>query len=298
MSVVLVTGAAGGTQGATGRQVAELLLGQGIAVRAFVRKLDGRAARLRELGAEIVAGDLRDIADVQPALADVDRVFFTYPVTDGLLDATAAMATAARAAGVRRLVEVSQLTPRPGAISPRTRQHWVSEQVFDWADVGAIHLRATVFFENISRMAAGAARSGRLTAPLGHEHSVLPLVSAGDVARVAAVLLADPARPAKPFYRLVGAVPTIGELVAGFGLEYVNIDGQVWREQALAQGIDPHAVEHLSRVFRAFDTAERGDGAALGDKEAFRVTDEIESITGTRPETIREFLAKTSVPTS
>src|SRR6266496_3666463 len=143
--LVLVTGAAGGQQGATGRQVAEMLLDQGVSVRAFVRVLDERAERLRELGAEVVAGDLRDIADVGPAMSDVDRVFFTYPVLDGLLDATAAVAAAAKDAGVRRLVEVSQLRPRPIANSPRTRQHWLSERIFDWAEVGAVHLRATVF---------------------------------------------------------------------------------------------------------------------------------------------------------
>src|SRR5256885_16737426 len=98
--LVLVTGAAGGQQGATGRQFAELLLGQGIAVRAFVRVLDERAERLRELGADVVSGDLRDIASVQAAMSDVDRVFFTYPVLDGLLDATSAVAAAAREAGV------------------------------------------------------------------------------------------------------------------------------------------------------------------------------------------------------
>src|SRR5690349_9369851 len=158
--VVLVTGAAGGTQGATGRHVTGMLRERGEPVRAFVRTVDERAERLRALGAQVVSGDLRDIAQVRPAMADVDRVFFTYPVTDGLLDATAAVAAAARAAGVRRLVEVSQLRPRPEAASPRTRQHWVAEQVLDWAGVGAVHLRATVFYENIRVLALAGAAGG------------------------------------------------------------------------------------------------------------------------------------------
>jgi uncharacterized protein YbjT (DUF2867 family) len=37
---ILITGAAGGPQGSTGRLVAGLLLKQGIPVRAFVHKLD------------------------------------------------------------------------------------------------------------------------------------------------------------------------------------------------------------------------------------------------------------------
>lgn len=40
---VLVTGAAGGQQRATGRLITTLLLQQGIPVRAFVRKVDARS---------------------------------------------------------------------------------------------------------------------------------------------------------------------------------------------------------------------------------------------------------------
>jgi uncharacterized protein YbjT (DUF2867 family) len=289
---VLVTGAAGGSQGATGRKVAQLLLERGVRVRAFVRTHDERAEQLRELGAEVVAGDLRDVAQVQPALDGVDRIFFTYPVVDGLLDATATVASAARAHGVRRLVEVSQLAPTPGAHSPRTRQHWVSEQVFDWADVGAVHLRATVFFENIRALAAVGLASGEgvLAVPLGDERNSMPLVAATDVARVGAALLADPALPSASYHRLVGAVPTVGDIVAAFSqtlgvpFRYVNVDEQDWRDRALARGNSPHAVEHLSRLWQVFRRPE------IRNEELYQVTDAVEQITGSRPETLEEFL--------
>ncbi len=288
--IVLVTGAAGGSQGATGRQVAELLLDRGVPVRAFVRASDARAEVLRARGADVVTGDLRDIATVEPALAGVDRVFFTYPVTDGLLDATAAVAAAARSAGVRQLVEVSQLTPQPHSHSPRTRQHWLSEQVFDWAGVGAVHLRATVFYENIRALAASGLPTGELAVPLGDPHNTIPLVAAADVARVAATLLTDRTTDADPFYRLVGEVPTVGDIVAAFAttlgtpIRYVNLDEQTWRERALARGTNPHAVEHLSRLWQVFrDSATRNEAI-------FDVTDTVERVTGAPPETLRQFL--------
>jgi uncharacterized protein YbjT (DUF2867 family) len=204
------------------------------------------------------------------------------------------VAAAAKAAGVRRLVEVSQLRPRTEALSPRTRQHWVCEQVFDWADVGAIHLRATIFFENIRALAVAGATDRQFAVPLGDESNTLPLISASDVARVAAVLLADPRRPAEPFYRLIGAVPTVGELVAEFGaalgtpLRYRNIDQLQWREQALARGGTAHTVEHLSRLWQVFSNPANRDPAAL------HVTEAIEQLTGNRPETLREFLRSQS----
>jgi len=51
---VLVTGAAGGQQGKTGRRVTELLRARDIPVRAMVRTDDDRAEYLRGLGAEVV----------------------------------------------------------------------------------------------------------------------------------------------------------------------------------------------------------------------------------------------------
>lgn len=288
--IVLVTGAAGGQQGATGRQVAESLLGRGVPVRAFVRTLDERAERLRRLGADVVVGDLRDIADVEPVMAGVDRVFFTYPVTDGLLDATGAVAAAARAAGVRRLVNVSQLAPQPHSHSPRTRQHWVSEQVLDRAGVGAVHLRATVFYENMRALAALGA-TGELAIPLGAEDNPIPLVAASDVARVGAVLLAEPDRPAPPYYRLVGETPTVAGIVAQFGaalgvpLRYRDVDELQWREQALAQGWTQHAVEHLSRLWRVFSNA-----AYRSEPAVLQVTDAVERVTGEPALTLRQFL--------
>src|SRR5215468_11222272 len=93
---VLVTSAAGGRQGKTGRHVSEMLLARGVPVRAFVHKIDERSERLRALGAEIFEGDFLDIRSVERAVHGASAIYFAYPVQDGLVDATAAMALAAR----------------------------------------------------------------------------------------------------------------------------------------------------------------------------------------------------------
>jgi nucleoside-diphosphate-sugar epimerase len=99
---ILITGAAGGPQGSTGRVIALLLLEQGIPVRAFVHKLDGRSDELRQKGAEIFEGDLLNAASVQTSMKDVKRAYFTYPVADGLLEATTIFAASARGANWKR----------------------------------------------------------------------------------------------------------------------------------------------------------------------------------------------------
>src|SRR5215469_16591743 len=106
---VLVTSASGGRQGKTGRHVSEMLLKRGVPVRAFVHTLDERSERLRALGAEIVQGDFLDIRSVQRATQGASAIYFAFPVQDGLSDATAAMALAAREVGISRLVNLVML---------------------------------------------------------------------------------------------------------------------------------------------------------------------------------------------
>ena len=161
------------------------------------------------------------------------------------------------------------------------RQHWVSEQVFDWAGVGAVHLRAGVFFENLTMLVAiGEWRELKL--PLGSRDTVIPLVAASDVARVAAGLLGSP-DPVDPVCRLTGEVLTVGEIVDAFGVTYVEVSDEEWRQQALAVGYDPHAVEHLSKLWELFRTIGSGH-------ELYHVTDSIEKIGGEPPRTLRDFV--------
>src|SRR5271168_2388599 len=98
---ILVTGAAGGIQGSTGFHVTRLLLDKGLPVRAFVHRLDDRSDRLRTLGAEVVDGDLRDFRSVAAAMGGIRRAYFAYPVQEGLLDAAATFAAAARSGRCR-----------------------------------------------------------------------------------------------------------------------------------------------------------------------------------------------------
>jgi NAD(P)-dependent dehydrogenase (short-subunit alcohol dehydrogenase family) len=65
---ILVTGAAGRV-GGIGRTITGLLLKQGKAVRAMVRNEDKRAQALRDLGAEVVVGDLLDLDSMHRVIA-------------------------------------------------------------------------------------------------------------------------------------------------------------------------------------------------------------------------------------
>jgi uncharacterized protein YbjT (DUF2867 family) len=289
---VLVTSAAGGRQGKTGRHVSEMLLKRGIAVRAFVHKIDERSDQLRALGAEIFEGDFLDVRSVQRAVRGASAVYFAYPVQDGLLDATAAMAVAAREAGISRLVNLVMLQSSVDAPTPRMRQNYLSEQVFEWAGIGAVHIRATVFYENLgSQVRLSLPAQGAVRLPWGKETIVLPLVAAEDVARVAVGLLTSPSLTAGTAYPVIGTVISLKDIIATFGrvlaknVRYEETTDEEWRSDAAARGYNAHAVAHLSALWKALRAA-----GLDPERARFAVTDTIEKLGGAKPKTFEAFV--------
>jgi uncharacterized protein YbjT (DUF2867 family) len=291
---ILITGAAGGLQGSTGRLVARLLLTQATPVRAFVHKLDARSDELRQQGAEIVQGDLLNPAEVQAAMKGVKRAYFTYPVTDGLLEAAIIFAAAARDAGLELVVNNSQFQGTPGdpafrelqrAPSFRNLQHRLADRLFDWAQVGAVHIQAPPYYENVRALVSrSVAEQNAVFLPWGDGNAVIPLTGAEDVSRVAASLLLNSALPSENAYPLVSETPTVREILEtlskaiGRPIRYVPITDQQWAD-AVKERLNPHALDHLTHLWRYFRKAEQHP----------QPTDVIRAVTGRNPQTLAEF---------
>jgi uncharacterized protein YbjT (DUF2867 family) len=291
---ILITGAAGGLQGSTGRVVASLLLKQGIPVRAFVHKLDARSDELRQQGAKVVGGDLLNPASVQAAMRGVKRAFFTYPVTEGLLEAATIFAVAAREAGLELVVNNSQFQGTPAdaafrdlqhAPSFRNLQHRLADRIFDWSQIGAVHIQAPPYYENIRALVSrSAAEHNAAFLPWGADTTVIPLAGAEDVGRVVATLLANPGLPTQTVYALVSETPTVREMVGTLGrvigrtIRYVSITDEEWAE-AVKERINPHALDHLTHLWQYY----RKGG------QRYQSTDTVQVVTGRNPKTLEEF---------
>ena len=288
---ILVTGAAGGRQGSTGGVITSLLLEQG-QVRALVHKLDSRSHALRQQAAEVVEGDLLDPASVQAVMRNVKRAYFTYPVTDGLLEA--ATIFAARDASLEFVVNNSQYQGRPGdpafrnlkgAASFRNLQHRLADRIFDWAQVAAVHLQAPPYYENVrSLFSRSVAEQSTVFLPWGEDTTVIPLVGAQDVSSVAAALLANPGVPSQTAYALISETPTVREMIEALGraigrsIRYVAITDEQWAN-SLKERLGPHALDHLSHLWWTFRKGE----------ERYQFTDAIRMVTGINPQTLEEF---------
>src|ERR1700734_2752855 len=206
----LITGAGGGTGGVSG-QVIELLRRRGHRVRALVHHDDARTRPLRELGAEVVVGDLTEPRDVVDAMAGADRIFFSMSVSPDYLKASAIICDAALECDrLEVLVNMSQMTVSQMTLtsvgeSHQHRLHYLAEHVLNWSGVPVVHIRPTVFLDNplFTWFAAPSLRERNLLVlPFGHSRT--SPIATSDVARTVAAVLEDPAPRIGEIYELTG----------------------------------------------------------------------------------------------
>jgi NAD(P)H dehydrogenase (quinone) len=283
MTRVLVTGATG----ATGLATVQSLHGSDVQVRALVHNDDARSDPLRELGAEVVTGDLLDINSVASAMDGMDAAYFVYPVQPRLIDATAYFAQAATEAGVSAIVNMSQRPARREAKSHASLNHWIAEQVFERAEVPATHLRSSLFADWLLY-------AGQVDRIVGTNVLALPFgdgrfspISSQDQGRVIATILSDPAPHAGQVYYLNGPEVMTGKTIAdavgdvlGRTISYYPMP--IADFQAIVTDIPylgPFFAQHIGAVANDLQN---------GVFEATNTT--VQDITGVAPMSIRDFV--------
>jgi Predicted nucleoside-diphosphate-sugar epimerases len=291
-SPILVTGAAGQV-GSVGFKIVELLRGKGVAVRAMVRRDDDRSKALAKLGAEIVKGDLTDLNDVRRVMEGCKRLYFGMSVSSSYLEATVNTAAVAKHYGVELFLNMSQMTVSEMSISsttssPQQKQHWLSEQALNWSGLPVVHVRPTVFLENpffYGFAVETIRRTGELQLPFGSGRS--SPIAAQDVARVMAEILISPSRHIGRTYELTGQKAQDLNAVAeeyskGLGrtVKYRAIPWEEWAELYLkGSGLPEHVSSHLATM-----------ALLHGENRYDRLTHDVETVTGTKPMTIQEWV--------
>jgi uncharacterized protein YbjT (DUF2867 family) len=291
-SPILVTGAAGRV-GAVGRTVTELLLKQGKSVRAMVRSEDKRAQALRDMGAEVVIGDLLDLDSMHRVISGCKTMYFGMSVSDAYLAATVNVAAVAKHYGVKAFINMSQMTLSEMSItettaSPQHKLQWLAEQALNWSGLPVVHVRPTVFLEGFFLMftSESVANSNQIRLPFG-EGKTSP-ISGEDVARVVAALLVNPQPHIGKIYQLTGPQ---SENMNFFAQEYSKALGRTitfqdipvgpWREGLLQNGLPVHLVNHLVTM-ADLHRAGRYD----------RMSNDVLTLTGQAPLSVQEFVRK------
>ncbi|CAN5571258.1 NmrA family NAD(P)-binding protein [soil metagenome] len=294
-SPVLVIGATG-RHGNTGAHVVRRLREEGHPVRVLARQLSDRTDRLRELGADVVIGDLHQRASLAPALADVDRVYFTYPIAAGVVSAAANYAAAVREVDRHpRTVVMSMGPARADHPSDLGKGQWLAEQVLEWAGLDLVILRvAATFHPNILVLHGQSIR----------EHDVIrnsfgvgpvPWISGQDAGELGVTALLHPERfPKTVNYPLGSELFTHPEIAALLSellnrpIRFEPVTKEQWREELIAlsektgaEVVNPAMAQHISSVGHGIARNGVGPGADPAT---------LQDLIGRPPVTLRSFL--------
>jgi uncharacterized protein YbjT (DUF2867 family) len=268
-----------------------MLIAKGRRVRALVRREDERAEALRQLGAEVMQGDVTDLTAMYRAIEGCARIYFGMSVSSDYLTATINTAAVARNHGVEAFVNMSQMTVTQMSVtettdSPQHKLHWLAEQALAWSGLPVITMRPTVFLEGFFLLlAAPSVRdTDELALPMGGGKT--SPISAVDVARAVSVVLDDPAPHIGKIYNLTGFESADLEHYArmfskalGRTIRYRDVPLSGWSEKLLGAGVPAHVAKHLS-VMTELNKQGRYD----------RMTDDLFKLTGQKPIGMYDFV--------
>ena len=214
-------------------------------------------------------------------------------VSDAYLAATVNAAAVAKHHGVKAFINMSQMTVSHMSVtettaSPQHKLHWLAEQALNWSGLPVVHVRPTVFLEGffLTLTPDSVRESDQIRLPFG-EGKTSP-VAAEDVARVIAVLLANPQPHISKIYHLTGPQSENLHFFAqeyskalGRTIAFQDIPVEPWRDELLKRGWPVHVVNHLAAM---------GDLHRAGRFD--RLSDDVLALTGQRPLSVQEFVRK------
>ncbi len=265
-----------GANGRLGGLVARELAAAGVSACALVRSpLAGSWIEARH-------ADLRDPASLDAAFHGLQRLLLVTPhgPDQDLLEQAAI--TAARRAGIERIVKVSGTPSSLGSSGPTSTAvaHWRSERLIEAAGVDFTFLRPSFFMQNLTeRFATPAGLLGVLASPLGR--APIAMVDARDIAACATqALLAD--EGGQRAWHLTGPeAVTIADVARHLRLRHLPVPGRVAARALARQGASAFEIDHAARMAAFF--AAGGDGA---------VTDHVMRLTGRPARRLTDFLAE------
>jgi uncharacterized protein YbjT (DUF2867 family) len=252
--MLLVTGATGNV----GNAVLGELAGRSIAVRALTRdtaKLD-KSDRNLASHVEIVQGDLTDSESVRAALQGVEAVFLASSFSPQMIVLHTKLLSAARAAGVKRIVQLSGIGANSEICCARALR-WLGEleKLAQGSGLQVTCLRPTFFMQNLLEFGSSVAQQGLIAGPFRDIHWTW--VDARDVGAVAAAALLDESH-AGATYTVTGAESLTYAQVAerlGTALEkpvrYVDITANETRGRLQAAGMSPVMIEATLELWDA-----------------------------------------------
>lgn len=254
----LVTSATGNT----GFQVALLLLSQGKDVRVMSRSKGEKVQVLIQKGAEHTLGGIDDEQAMEKAMVGIDKVYYCYPIMPLLLQSSKMFAKIARKENIKAVVNVGQyLSALSSHPSKQTREHKLSYQVLDDANIGAMHVTPGWFADNALSTALFISQLSKFPFPLGKGRC--PVVSNEDIAAVAVALLDNPEQHTGKRYQPTGPKALTQndmlnsfEAVLGRKVSNLYMPKFLFYKAIIHMGFSPYLLSQLSLYIEDYQNGE------------------------------------------
>jgi uncharacterized protein YbjT (DUF2867 family) len=216
----------------------------------------------------------------------VMRVLFIYPVGPGLIEASHYIGQTALEEDVEFIVNISQRTAVRDALSPSAQSTWLAERLLDRSNVPVTHLQPTLFTDWLKYLSPTIRDSNVFITPFGEAR--FGMIDTADIARVAASVLADPARHIGQTYQLYGPEEINGldtaEILSEVlerKISFANPTPEAFGGILSQNGQPAYNIKHLVAVGHMFRT-----GAFRG------MNDNVERLSGHKPLSARDFILK------
>jgi NAD(P)H dehydrogenase (quinone) len=238
-------------------------------------------------GVEVRAGDFNQPSGLAAAFRGIERLIIipTGDLQPGLrISQHTAAIKAAAAAGVRHVIYISTVSPRPDPDNELFLSHFATEQALVGSGVNWTILRMSVFMDTLADAAKRAAASGVYSGVLG---APAAYVTRDDIAAAAAGILAGPGHDGIT-YHATGSVSIgqaeISELIAeaaGTKVNFVEMTEEQQRAGWAAAGLPAPVIN----VIAGFQAALRAGAFDL-------VSRDVERLSGQPAESPVAFLAR------
>jgi uncharacterized protein YbjT (DUF2867 family) len=277
---ILITGATGSVAGLTIQSI--LAKNKDVSLRAYVRNPE-KAAKLKDLGIELVQGDFENQDALNKAAEEMDAVFSLTIANPDADKQGIAITEAAKQAGVKHIVRNSAIGAAADAPTENGKLHFATDE-----DIIASGLRYTIFrphffMQNLFYALQTIKEQGNMYWGMGD--GKLGLVDVRDLADSYAEVLVNGGHENKIY------TPTGPESISFYDMAKTISDS--WGKPVTYVPVTPDNVYETLKGMGADDFSARlmkQYSIAYGDNWGNFVNDDVETVTGHKARSFRQFV--------
>jgi uncharacterized protein YbjT (DUF2867 family) len=272
---ILVTGATGNT----GTGLVPVLRNAGVDVRVFVRD-ESKAQSLKDMGAEVMVGDLDKPESIRPAVEGVDKIYLLTWNGQSQAQQAKNLINAAKKAGKPHLVRHSMWGPEKSRI---VKQGLEVEEAVKSSGLPWTLLKPTFYMQNTMMAAQTIASDGVIYWDM--KDGKLAMIDVRDIVDVAFAVLTGNGHEGKSYILTGPAAISLNEVagtlskVLGKDVKYVSVPG----EASLKSMVDMGVPEWIARGY-----VELSEGFA--ENFANSVTKNVSALTGHPARSFEQFV--------